>query len=325
MANVLNANDIIVGTGRMYVNGADVGQIDGEVTFTHSKTNYEKKSGFPASTVLSVLTEESASSEFNLLEANLGRIRSMMSEYAAITETPGVSDSTEETNLGAYTTRHTKLQYSDLVTLTLTSTTRTETDVSGEVVSGSGTSFTLAYEPKSVAAIYKLGSPLTEGAAADYTINMETGVITLAASANAEEITADYVTEDEVTLTLNRDFYADMLAGRFYISPSAVYTPSYVDATYTYNTYAASGFGIGGASTSSQTFLLEFVHKRRDGKYRVIKVWKGVVVGDFSVSFQEQAESPVPISVKAIADSSKPAGKQLMTVVDTTTAPYGGW
>jgi hypothetical protein len=28
MANVLNANDIIVGTGRMYVNGADVGQID---------------------------------------------------------------------------------------------------------------------------------------------------------------------------------------------------------------------------------------------------------------------------------------------------------
>lgn len=325
MANVINAADIIIGTGRLYIDGADVGQVDGEVNFVHSKTNYEKKSGFPATTVVSVLTEESASSEFNLLEANLGRIRSIMSEYAVIDETPGVSDSIEELSLAAYTHRHTKLQYDDLVTLTLTSTAGTETVVSGEVVSGSGTSFTLAYEPKSITAIYKLGSLLTEGGAADYTINMGTGVITLAASANAEEITADYVTEDEVTLTLNADYYADMLAGRFYISPSAVYTPSYVDATYTYNTYAASGFGIGGASTSSQTFLLEFVHKRRDGKYRVIKVWKGVVAGDFSVSFQEQAESPVPISVTAIADSSKPAGKQLMTFVDTNNPPYGGW
>ena len=325
MANVINAADIIIGTGRMYIDGADVGQVDGEVNFVHSKTNYEKKSGFPATTVVSVLTEESASSEFNLLEANLGRIRSIMSDYAVIDETPGVSDPIEELSLAAYTHRHTKLQYDDLVTLTLTSTAGTETVVSEEVVSGSGTSFTLAYEPKSITAIYKLGSPLTEGIAADYTINMGTGVITLAASANAEEITADYVTEDEVTLTLNSDFYADMLAGRFYISPSAVYTPSYVDATYTYNTYAASGFGIGGASTSSQTFLLEFVHKRRDGKYRVIKVWKGVVAGDFSVSFQEQAESPVPISVTAIADSSKPAGKQLMTFVDTNNPPYGGW
>ena len=281
MANVLNANDIIVGTGRMYVNGADVGQIDGEVTFTHSKTNYEKKSGFPASTVLSVLTEESASSEFNLLEANLGRIRSMMSEYAAITETPGVSDSTKETNLAAYTRRHTKLQHDDLVTLTLTSTAGTETTVRGEVVSGSGTSFTLAYKPKSVTAIYKLSSPLTEGAAADYTINMSTGVITLAVSANAEEITADYVTKAEVTLTLNRDFYADMLAGTLYISPSAIYTPEYVDATYTYNTYAASGFGIGHPRAPRPSFW--FV-QRRDGKYRVIKVWKGVISGDFTMS-----------------------------------------
>lgn len=98
-----------------------------------------------------------------------------------------------------------------------------------------------------------------------------------------------------------------------------------MDATYTYNTYAASGFGIGGASTSSDTFLVEFVHKRRDGTYRVIKIWKGVISGDFTMSFQEQAESPVPISVTAIADSSKASGMQLMTVRDTATAPYGGW
>lgn len=99
MANVLNANDILIGTGKLYINGQDVGQIDGEISFTHGKTFYEKKSGFPATTVVSVLTEENLSAEFNLLEANLARLRSMMSEYSAVTVTPGVSASTEEKKL----------------------------------------------------------------------------------------------------------------------------------------------------------------------------------------------------------------------------------
>jgi len=325
MANVLNANDILIGTGKLYIDGVDVGQIDGEISFTHGKTFYEKKSGFPATTVVSVLTEENLSAEFNLLEANLARIRSMMSEYSAVTVTPGVSDSTEEKELQFSADKHTKLQYGDLVTLSLVSTDGTETAVTGEVVAGAtGTSFTLAHIPKSVSAVYDNGVLLTEGAAG-YTVALGTGVITLAASADAGDVTADYVTEGDVTLVLNTDFYADMLAGTFYRASTSIYEPTSVDATYTYKNAASSGFGIGGASSSSSDFVVEFVHKRRDGKYRVIKLWKCQISGDFTMSFQEQAESPVAITITALADSTKAAGQQFGTVVDATSAPYGGW
>jgi len=326
MANVLNANDILIGTGKLYINGQDVGQIDGEINFTHAKTFYEKKSGFPATTVVSVLTEEALNSEFNLLEANLARLRSMMSEYSAVTVTPGVSDSTEEKELQFSADKHTKLQYGDLVTLSLVSTDGTETAVTGEVVAGAtGTEFTLAYIPKSVSAVYNNGVLLTEGPAADYTVVLGTGVITLKAEATAGNVTADYVTEKDVTLALNTDFYADMLAGTFYRASTSIYEPTSVDATYTYNNAASSGFGIGGASSSSSDFVVEFVHKRRDGKYRVIKLWKCQISGDFTMSFQEQAESPVAITITALADSTKAAGQQFGTVVDATSAPYGGW
>ena len=325
MANVLNANDILIGTGKLYIDGQDVGQIDGEINFTHAKTFYEKKSGFPATTVVSVLTEEALNSEFNLLEANLARLRSMMSEYSAVTVTPGVSDSTEEKELQFSADKHTKLQYGDLVTLSLVSTAGTETAVTGEVVAGdTGTSFTLAHKPKSVSAVCDDGMLLTEGAAG-YTVALGTGVITLVAEATAGEVTADYVTEDDVTLVLNTDFYADMLAGTFYRASTSIYEPTSVDATYTYKNAASSGFGIGGASSSSSDFVVEFVHKRRDGKYRVIKLWKCQISGDFTMSFQEQAESPVAITITALADSTKAAGQQFGTVVDATSAPYGGW
>jgi hypothetical protein len=165
---------------------------------------------------------------------------------------------------------------------------------------------------------------LTEGAAG-YTVALGTGVITLAASADAGDVTADYVTEGDVTLVLNTDFYADMLAGTFYRASTSIYEPTSVDATYTYKNAASSGFGIGGASSSSSDFVVEFVHKRRDGKYRVIKLWKCQISGDFTMSFQEQAESPVAITITALADSTKAAGQQFGTVVDATSAPYGGW
>jgi hypothetical protein len=236
-----------------------------------------------------------------------------------------VSDSTEEKKLQFSADKHTKLQYGDLVTLSLVSTDRTETAVTGEVVAGvTGTSFTLAHIPKSVSAVYDNGVLLTEGAAG-YTVALGTGVITLAASADAGDVTADYVTEGDVTLVLNTDFYADMLAGTFYRASTSIYEPTSVDATYTYKNAASSGFGIGGASSSSSDFVVEFVHKRRDGKYRVIKLWKCQISGDFTMSFQEQAESPVAITITALADSTKAAGQQFGTVVDATSAPYGGW
>ena len=257
MANVLNASDILIGTGKLYLDGVDVGQIDGEISFTHGKTFYEKKSGFPATTVVSVLTEENLSAEFNLLEANLARIRSMMSEYSSITTSASESDSIVET-IAVSADRHTKLSHGNITTLTsVTDTT--------------------------------LPSP--------------------------------------VDLVEGTDYYIDRLTGNVYrkSTSAAIEDGDEIVVTYKYTDFASSGFGMGGASSTSDDFLVEFVHKRRDEKYRIVRLWKCQVSGDFTMSFQEQAESPVAVTISAIADSTKAAGQQFGTVVDATSAPYGGW
>lgn len=177
MANVKNANDILIGTGKVYVNTLDVGQIDGDMNFTHGKEYFEKKSGFPAQVVKKVLIGESFKCSFNLLEANLETLQALMPEYVKVTETAG------------------------------------------------------------------------------------------------------------------------------------------------------AGLGIGGGTTTDQTFLLEFWHKRTDGKYRCVRIWKCQIDGDFTMGFKEQADAPIPITVTALVDSTKPVGQQLGVVVDyeASEAPDGGW
>lgn len=257
MANVLNANDILIGTGKLYIDGQDVGQIDGEINFTHAKTFYEKKSGFPATTVVSVLTEENLSAEFNLLEANLARIRSMMSEYGSITTSAAESDAIVET-VQVWADKHTKLANGNITTLT--SVTDTATPAPNALVEGT-------------------------------------------------------------------DYYIDRLTGNVYrkSGTAAIDDGDEIVITYKYTDFAAAGFGMGGASSTSDDFLVEFVHKRRDGKYRIVRLWKCQVSGDFTMSFQEQAESPVAVTISAIADSTKAAGRQFGEVLDATSAPYGGW
>lgn len=257
MANVKNANDILIGTGQVYIDGHDVGQIDGEVNFNHTKTFYEKRSGFPATTVVSVLTEESYTAEINLLEANLGVIRQLMSEYGEITVAGSESDTITET-VRLYAAKHTKLKHSNITTLT---------------------SVKLAATPN---------TPGTEGA----------------------------------------DFYLDRLTGNIYrVTGSTPFAADGVEVEikYKHTPPASTGFGMGGASTTSNLFKFEFVHKRRDGKYRVITLHTCLVAGDFSMAFQEQAESTLPLQITAIADSTQPAGQQFGTTLESDTAPYGGW
>jgi hypothetical protein len=256
MANVINANDILIGTGKLYIDGQDVGQIDGEISFTHAKEFYEKKSGFPASTVVSVLTEESLNSEFNLLEANLDRLRGMMSEYPQISTLGEESDAVEET-VPVYSSKHTRLAHNNITTLT---------------------SVTDDADPSPNA--------LVEGT----------------------------------------DYYLDRLSGLVYKAGSeALDDGDNIIITYKHTPPDLSGFGIGGASTTSADFLVEFVHKRRDNTYRIVRLWKCQISGDFTMSFQEQAESPIAMTITALADSTKSAGHQFGEVVDTDTAPYGGW
>ncbi len=254
MANVLNPNDIIIGTGRLYIDGVDVGQLEGEVTFTHGKSYYEKKAGFPASTIIKILQEETCTTNVSLLEANLDRLRTLIDEYAAYTQNAGTASVTAE-EVVVYANKNTKLAH-EFLTGTITVTDAAD-------------------------------NPLTEGT----------------------------------------DYYIDRVDGQICRVASSVNIADgdTVKVSYDYVTYDEAGFGFGGSGTESTEHQLVFVHKRRDGKYRVIKLWKAKIGGDFVLGFNDSDVSPIELEITAVADSTKSAGMQFGVVYETDTPPFGGW
>jgi hypothetical protein len=254
VANVLNPNDIIIGTGKLYIDGVDVGQLEGEVQFTHGKNYYEKQAGFPATTILKIIQEETCIANVSLLEANLSRLRSLMDEYAEYTATTGSASVTAE-EVAVNASKNTKLSH-EFLTGTITVTDA-------------------------------LDNPLAEGT----------------------------------------DYYLDRLDGQICRVSGSVNIDDgdTVKVSYDYVTHAESGFGFGGAGSESTEHQLVFVHKKRDGTYRVVKIWKAKVGGDFVLGFNDADVSPIELEISAVADSTKAAGQQFGLVYETETPPFGGW
>lgn len=249
--NVKNPDDILIGLGELYIDGVDVGQLDGEVEFKHSKTYFEKKAGFPAATILKILQEESCATTVSLLEANLANLRGLLDEYPEYVE--------EED---------------------------TEAILNEEVVISSKKNMPLAHNR-------------------------------LAASVTV-------VTMEDGALVEGVDYYVDRIAGLISRVPGTenIVDGDTVKVSYSYQIFDAEGFSFGGSTTESTPHLLVFVHPRRDGKFRVLKIWKAKLGGDFVLGFKDNAESPVPLEIAAIADASKPAGQQFGVVYDTAVHPY---
>lgn len=164
------------------------------------------------------------------------------------------------------------------------------------------------------------------------TITDEAVVITSTANALLahQQISAVTVKSSGGTsLTEGTDYSIDLINGTIARKSSStkIADGDTVKVSYTYTTYTKSGFGIGGGTPTDKTFKVDFYHKRRDGNYRHICIWKGKVTGDFTLAFKETAESPLAVEVTAQADSSKDSGAQYMTVMDEPAAsvPGGGW
>ena len=329
MANVKNPSDILVGTGRVYINGTDVGQVDGDVEFTHKKTTYEKKSGFPAVTVLSVTTEESIEGKFDLLEANLDTLRGVMPEYALVTVGAGTAAVTDELLSGISASRKSALTNSRVadsgVTVALAARLSAAADSGATVlhlesVRGfrAGDSVTLV-------------SGSTTESVTIASAGVDAGALTLTLSAG---LTNSYATgaiakDTTVSLTEGTDYYVDRLDGTIWLKTGSTKLAEgdALAVGYTHATYSGRGFSAGGGSGSDTTYLLDFWHKRRDGRYRRVRIHKAKISGDFAMKFAESKESPVELSITGIADSTRAAGDQLWSVIDyaASAAPGGGW
>ena len=86
-----------------------------------------------------------------------------------------------------------------------------------------------------------------------------------------------------------------------------------------------TGFAVG-TFQSDNTFLIEFYHKKRSGKYRCLRIFKGKISGAFTtLLINQDNESPIPVDIVALADDTKATTQNLYEIFDTTTAPNGGW
>ena len=90
---------------------------------------------------------------------------------------------------------------------------------------------------------------------------------------------------------------------------------------------SGTGFAIGTfqADTTSQ---FEFWHKKRSGKFRCFRIFKGKVSGAFTpLIINQDNETPIPMDIVALADDTKPTSQNLAEIFDTTAdnAPGGGW
>ena len=86
-----------------------------------------------------------------------------------------------------------------------------------------------------------------------------------------------------------------------------------------------TGFAVG-TFQSDNTFQIEFYHKKRSGKYRCVRIFKGKISGAFTaLLINQDNESPIPVDIVALADDTKPTTQNLYEIFDTTNAPNGGW
>ncbi len=259
MTFVKNADNILIGTGRVFIDGSCVGQISGQFRAKVGNTWYTVEAGFPSSKVKQALTGESGEVAFNLLEIDLDVIRSIMPQFAEYTEEAGESADFVSEVVPIYPSKHTKLGNSRITTLDSVKT----------------------------------------------------------------------VADTPATLVEGTDYYFDRLNGTLYMISTSVAVESgdSVTVKYKHATFTGAGFGVGGGTTTSDTFLVEFWHKKTNGKYLCKRFWKCQVAGDFEMLFEEAAHTTLPVLLTVLSDSTKPAGHQLYRTIeyDASAAPEGGW
>ena len=87
------------------------------------------------------------------------------------------------------------------------------------------------------------------------------------------------------------------------------------------------GFAVG-TYQSDKTFPIEVWHKKRSGKYRCTRLFKGKVSGNLTTFLINQDNaSPIDIDIVAIGDSTKSTGNNIYESFEceAAKAPGGGW
>ena len=315
MANVKNPNNILLGTGILYLDGQDVGQLSGDVVLSYG-TEYKKiEAGFPKTTIKSKLIAESAQITAGFLEVDMQQLATLLPLFTLETVSGGDVAITNEWVGEVYEGRWkgcvNRKWTEDAVSVKLAS------KLTAQALAGATTIYVndaSLFSPADPILLVKSG---TTEAATIAALGVDTGEnsLTLTAGITNAFAAGDFAANTAVTLVEGTDYYLDRINGCVSVVPSAtkINEGDTVSISYTYTAVTATKLSAGGA-ISTTVFGLEVQHTRDDGKILKVKFSKAQITGNFELPFHEDSETILNVTIESVADSTKAAGKQLVEI-----------
>jgi hypothetical protein len=324
-----DANDVLVGGGRVFARGLEIGWLDGTIQIAENNSSQAIIESEGA-TVKVIFSDKETHFTFSLLEANIDTLVLLNPSYVQImygetdVAVPGeiIKDISLVTQLKHYPIVESVTPVVYAASYTAASLVAGATEVYFNSVRNFAAGDEIQFikdaltETKEIAAIDTINKKVTLTTAVLNPFPAGTGVIN-----NDTTMTAltDYNLFPRMGVITRAEGSAALLAG------------DSVAVAYTYHQYSGRGYGYGSFS-SAETYPLEFWHKKGDGNYRCLRMFKAQLSGNFTpFSVQRGNSSPIAVDCTLLADESiigsDATRRNIYEQVDypKDAAPGGGW
>lgn len=318
--NLKRPADVLIGTGTLYVNGIDVGLLKGEVTFSYEPEWQKITGGSPEQVVKEVLTSETATITANMMEVNLSTLAAVNSLFTSSNVTAEDVAVTKEflsagIRSGFWTACANRGWTEDGAVAVF---------LASGLASPAPAGATKIYVDK--ASLFTAGDSVvlidgetteTKTIATEGVNEAENSLTFTEALSNTYGINGT-AHNDTVSLAEGTDYFVNRIDGQVTrIGDSTkVADNDTVSVTYEYTTVTGVKNTFGGKS-SVPDYPVEFVSdKKSDGKQIKIKFYRAQFNGAFSLPFNPTDAAQVPVSIVALADSTRAVGDQLGYILE---------
>lgn len=314
--NLKNPNNIMLGTGILYVNGVDVGILKGNVTFKYIPEYQEIKGGSPEQTIRKDLISETATLTAGIMEISPDTIGTLMPNLF----TPGVQASGTAEVVYEYIGSINALRWSALAHNKLT-VDAVSVRKAAKLAAGASAGATKIYVEN--ATLFAAGDTITlkDGSTTENATIAALGVDTSENSLTITEALSNTYSLNAIcvntadALVDGTDFYTNRIDGQIARVPSsiAIDDGDTVAVSYKHTTITAQTLKAGGKLLSS-FYPMRFEADRRDGKKWVLEFYRAQLSGDFEMAFQPSDAMVLNVEISALADSSRSDGEQLFSL-----------
>jgi hypothetical protein len=302
-----------------YANGRDVGQLKNDVTLTYTPERLDIKAGFPQQSVKNIAISETATLTAGLLEFDLFTYGELMGTSTfKIIEGASLSKTNQLlAPVSAYSYSNSGNPYWTPGATGFA--VKIATTVRLSAAAGATTIFvtdTQGFHADDAATLSKIvgSAPVTETAVIA-SVNTGDNSITLTVGITNSYDYGALLLNDGVALASGTDYIVDYIGGGVALNPSSIrLLPGMsVAASYVHKVTSAEQLSFGG-KVVSKPFPARFVHERDDGKLVVVSFPRAEMTGTLTLGFKEAEAMINDVEITGMADSSLPAGEQLVTV-----------